>query len=332
MSIGKAMSSGFTRATSSRRLVLWLWLTNFAVALPAAWVMAESLRGAIGDSLVQEKLRSGFDMGWFGEFDAAAKGLETTFTPTLLGAGAFYSNLEAWLSGDLFRGFPGLVGLGILYGILWALLLGGVLQRFAGNEGRFSLAHFFSTGGKYFFRFIRLALLSGILYYLVYRLYGWLFRTIEDATRDVTVERTVFLCTLLGAAFIAFLLALVNMVFDYAKIATVLESRRSMLLASLRGLGFVLSYPGRTLGLYYGLGLIGVALLAVYALIAPGAGQSTPLGVLFAFVVGQVYLVLKLLLRLVFYGGQMALYEELTRPGPAAAAERTPESPAAAAA
>lgn len=331
MSIRKAMSAGFSRATSSRGLVLWLWLVNFAVALPVAWVMAASLSGSIGASLVQEKLRSGFDMGWFGEFEAAAKGVETTFTPTVLGAGAFYNNLEAWLSGDIFRGFPGLVGLGILYGILWALLLGGVLHRFAGNEGRFALSHFFATGGKYFFRFVRLTVLSGIFYYLVYRFYGWLFPAIEDATRDVTVERTVFLFTLAGAALIVFLLSLVNMVFDYAKIATVLESRRSMVLAALRGLGFVLSHPGKTLGLYYGLGLIGVVLLGLYAFMAPGAGQSTPVGIAFAFLVGQIYLAIKLLLRLSFYGGEMALFEALTRPA-AAAAQPAAASPAAAAA
>ena len=331
MSNHKAVSAGWARATSSRGLVLWLWVVNFALSLPVAWVMAASLSGSIGSSLVQEKLRSGFDMGWFGEFEAAAKGMETTFTPTVLGAGAFYNNLEAWLSGDIFRGFPGLVGLGILYGILWALLLGGVLQRFAGNEGRFGLAHFFSTGGKYFFRFIRLTALSAILYYLVYRFHGSLFRYIEDATRDLTVERTVFLFTLAGAALILFLLCLINMVFDYAKIATVLESRRSMLLAALRGLGFVLSHPGKTLGLYYGLGLIGVVLLATYAILAPGGGQSTPPGILLAFLLGQIYLLLKLLLRLTFYGGEMALYEALTRPAPAATEPATGSAVVAAA-
>ena len=41
----------------------------------------------------------------------------------------------------------------------------------------------------------------------------------------------------------------------------------------------------------------------------PGAGQSSMLGVGAAFVVGQLYLLAKLVLRLTFYSGQMALFD-----------------------
>jgi len=321
MSIAKAISTGISRAVGSSKLLLWLWLVNFAVALPVAWVMSESLRNSIGASLVQEKLRSGFDMGWFGEFQASAKGVETTFTPTVLGAGAFYNNLEGWFGGELFKGFPGLVGLGILYALLWAFMLGGILDRFWKPEGRFVLSHFLGNGGKYFFRFVRLAVLSGALYYVVYLFAGWLLRGIETWTRDVTVEQTVFLYVLAAAALVVFLLCFVNVVFDYAKIATVVESRRSMLLAAIRGLGFVLSNPGKTFGLYFGLGLLGVLLLALYAWVAPGAAESTSVGVLVAFAVGQAYLMAKLVLRLSFFGGEMAIYDFVAHPAGVASSE-----------
>jgi hypothetical protein len=314
MSIGKAIAAGLGRAISTKRLILWLWLLNFAVAVPVAWQLGESLRSSIGASLVHEKLRAGFDLGWFGEFEAAAEGLETSFTPTVLGAGAFYNNLEAWITGELFGGIPGLVGFGLLYALIWAFMLGGVLERFAREDGPFLLSHFFSTGAKFFFRFLRLALISGILYYALYRFGGWLFRFIENATRDVTVERTVLVVTLAGVALVVFLLCLANMAFDYAKIAMVLESRRSAILAALRGLGFVLSNPGKTLGIYYGLGAVGIALLAVYALIAPGATQSTPLPIVLAFLLGQAFLVARLVLRLAFYAAQMAFYDAANRP------------------
>lgn len=317
MSILQAVISGIKSALSSKRLLVWLWLVNFVVALPVAWVMSESLTSSIGASLVHEKLRSGFDLGWFGEFSAAAKGIETTFTPTVLGAGAFYANLEAWFSGEMFKGFPGIVGIGILYALLWAFMLGGILDRFAKPEGGFALSQFFATGGKFFFRFFRLIVLSGALYYSIYRFAGWLFRRIDVATRDVTVEQTVFLWTLLGAAVVVFLLCLVNMVFDYAKIATVLESRRSMLFAAVRGLGFVVSHPRRALGFYFGMGIVGVVLLAIYAWVAPGAGQSTTTGILLAFLMGQLFLAVKLGLRLAFFGGQMAIYNAASRPAEA---------------
>jgi hypothetical protein len=138
---------------------------------------------------------------------------------------------------------------------------------------------------------------------------GWLFERVEQATLDVTVERTVFLYTVLVAVVVAFLLTLVNMCFDYAKIITFKEDRRSMLIAALRGIGFVFSHPLKTMGLYYTLIALGAVLLGFYASIAPGANQSTTTGVVGAFLIGQLALVVKLMLRLWFYAGQMSFYE-----------------------
>lgn len=320
----KALLKGFWRVVASPGLIVWLWLVNFAVALPLAWVMTDSIRSSIGDSLVDENLTESFDMDWYGEFEAKAKGLEITFTPTVVGAGAFYNNLEAWLYGDLFDMFPGLVGLGLAFILMWALFLGGILDRYSGGEGRFNLSRFFSTGGRFFFRFVRLAVLSGVLYYLIYKLAGWLFERVEQATLDVTLEWTVFLYTVLAALFIAFLLTFVNMCFDYAKIITYKGDRRSVLLAALRAIGFVSTHPAKTMGLYYVLIALGALLVVFYASVAPGANQSTATAVGWAFLVGQIALVVKLMLRLWFYAGQMALYEAATAV-PVAVEERPAE-------
>ena len=97
-----------------------------------------------------------------------------------------------------------------------------------------------------------------------------------------------------------------------------------MVLAALRGFVFVLSHPAKTFGLYYGLGILAIVLLGLYSLAAPGAGQSTMTGVVLAFVIGQAYLVAKLVVRLSFYGGQLAMYQGVAR-----AEESAPVAPAA---
>jgi hypothetical protein len=305
----RAALKGLLRVLSSPVLVLWLWLTNFVVALPMAYVMTRSIESSIGGSLVSESLRSGFDMGWFGEYEAQAKGLETSFSPSVTGVGAFLDNWESWFNGNLFVGFPGLVAFGILYSVLWALFLGGILNQLREGAGIFRLSEFLSQGATFFFRFLRLAVLSGLLYYLVYRFSGWLFGWIEQAVRDVTVERTVLAYVLAGALLVGFLLTFVNMAFDYAKIATFRENRRSMLFAAVRGFRFVLTNPFQAAALYYGLGLAGVLLLVAYSGAAPGVGQGSTPTVIIAFLVGQAFLIAKLVLRLTFYAGQTRLYE-----------------------
>ncbi len=301
---------GLGKVLGSPSVVLCLWLANVVVALPVAAVMAESIRESVGGSLVGDKLRDGFDMGWYGEYQADARGVESTFTPTVVGAGAFFNNIEAWFNGSLFEMHRGLLGLGILFALLWSLCLGGVLQRYGEPGGLFRLSEFLSHGGAYFFRFVRLAVLAAALYYSVYRFSGWLFARIARVTRDVTVEESVFAYVVAGSLFVVFLLTLVNMAFDYAKIATFRENRRSMLLASLKGFGFVLSHPGRAMALYYGLGAVGVAMLFLYHIVAPGPGQSSMIGVAAAFVIAQLYLVAKLVLRLTFYSAQMSLFDD----------------------
>lgn len=308
----KAIFVGLWRAVSSPGMILWLWLVNVAVALPLAVLVSESLESSIGASQVHEALTAGFDLDWFDEFHDRAEGLDASFTPTVVGAGAFYNNLEDWVFGGLFEMFPGLVALGVLYALLWALFVGGILDRFS-RPGFFSLSRFFSAGGRFFFRFLRLAVLAAVLYYFVYQLSGWLFEKIGIWTRDVTVERTVLIYVLLGTAVVVFLLTLINAAFDYAKIATFVEDRHSMLLAALRGVRFVLSNPGKTLGFYYTLGIVGLLLLALYAFVAPGAAQSTTTSVALAFIIGQAYLVAKLMLRLAFYGGELAIYQDALR-------------------
>jgi hypothetical protein len=287
------MLIGFGRSLGHPFVLLVLWLVNVVVALPAAWVMTRALHDSFGSSLARDRMLDGFDMEWFGEFKSVAKGLETTFAPFLTGVGAFYENLEAWVGGGLFRGFPGIVGLGLIYGLVWAFLLGGALARFARPDEKPAAARFVQSGAIYFFRFVRLGLLSAPLYYLVYRLHGWLQDGLYTLTRDITVERRVLFYSLLVLALVAFLLALIHVCFACAKVATVVENRRSMVMAALRGVGFVLSHPAQTLGLYFLVALIHAALLALY-------------------VVGR------LVLRLSLLGGLMAIYERATVAPPAA--------------
>jgi len=312
MSIIKAVRLGLARGFGSWGLVLGLWLLGVAVALPMTLVVVEVLHGSLGQGLAHDELREGFDMGWYGEFKADASGAASTFGPDLLGGGAFFRNIESWLTGGLFDASYGLLGMGALYGLLWALVWGGVISRFASPDEGSGPGRLLTRGAEFFFRFVRLALLSAPLYYLIYKLYGWLDDRLGQWTRDITSEFTMLAITLLLVGAIGFLLSLVHVCFAYAKIATVLEDRRSMLFAALRGIGFVLSHPGRALGVYYVMALVGVILLAIYSLIAPGPHQASALGVLFAFGVGQLFLMGRLAVRLSLYAGLVSLYKSLT--------------------
>ena len=124
----------------------------------------------------------------------------------------------------------------------------------------------------------------------------------------MTVEKTVFVQVLGASALIVLLLSAVRMVFDYAKIATVLEDGRNVFQLAWGALRFVLSRPLATLGVTLGFGALGALLFALYLWLAPGAGQSSFAGIVLAFLFSQLYLIARLGVRLGLLSGQMSLY------------------------
>lgn len=308
----RSMASGFRRCLSRPLMVLGVWLVNLIVALPMAGVLAVSIGSSIRGTDAERSLTEGFELGWFGEYAHLARGVETTFEPQLIGGAAFLDNLEGWATGELFHQFGGLIAVGAIYLLVWALLLGGILDRFARAAEHPGPAGFIRAGGSYFFRLIRLGALAAPLYYMVYRFNGWLDGRFEMLLRDVTTERTVLMYAVVQLGLTTSLLVVVHLCFAYAKIATVLENRRSMLFAALRGVGFVASHPFQTLGLYVAFAAISLVALIFYSTLGPGIGQQTWTAVLIAFGVGQGFLILRLVFRLSLLGAEMALFQELT--------------------
>lgn len=309
-----SITAGLSRSVRTPKLFLGLWLLNLAAALPAAIVMAGVIDDSIGASLFDETMAKGFDADWWAEFSAEnPDGLAETFGPAVIAAGAVYSNLEAWWSGRLFTDGPtALAVLGVAYAVVWIFLLGGILEtlsRAGAGSGRAErgLAGFAAAGGRTFGRFVQLTVAAGILYFLIYRLSRWLFRWIDESTRDVTVEQTVFVRVVAVAAATVLLLHLVRMIFDFAKIA-VFADDLSAPRAFLRALAFVTARPGTVLAVYFGLGLVSLALVALYAWTAPGAGQSSLATVALAFLYSQLYLVARLVLRLALVSAELQLY------------------------
>lgn len=316
MGLLASVRHGFRAVAAAPGLLALAWVANVAVALPFALSIGDAIDRSVGKSLIHDKLVAGFDFGWYGEFSHAARGLESTFRPGLVGVGALFDNLEAWWTGGLFTGLPVLVGVGALYAVVWAFLLGGAIHRFAATTASFGSGYAerpsgtLAAGGRYLGRFVRLAALVAVGYYGIYKLARWGFGWLEGLGREQTVERTVFFQVLTGAVVIVFLLLAIRTVADYAKVAIVTEERGSVFSALGAGVLFVARHPLRTLALTFTWVLFGALALALYAKIAPGAGQASWTAVVFAFLVGQLALVVRIGLRLGLLAGETRLYQE----------------------
>jgi hypothetical protein len=292
--------------------------------------MRALLEQHLGDSLAAQGALDGVNYTWWQEFTDQAAGLGVTFRPTIIGFGAVLDNLSAFLDDQ--RRPVVIVGAATAYIVFWIFLAGGIIDRYARN--RPTRAHgFFAVSGVFFFRFLRLAAVMWFAYAALFGpIHRWLFgdAVYGRLVRDLTVERTAFLIRL--SLYVAFglLLAACNLVFDYAKVRAVVEDRRSMLGAIRSAIGFIRRNGGAALILYFLDFVLFVIALAVYALIAPGAGRGG-IFVWLGFAVGQLYILARLWVKLVFWASETALFQaRLAHAGYVAAPRPTwPDSPTA---
>ncbi len=306
--IARALADGSRLVTRSWSLLVSLWFVLLLSALPAGLWMRASIEDDIGKSRIHSELRQRMDMEWLAGFQERKGELGATLRPESASRLDFLGNFESLLTGRLFEAAPGLVAAGVLFALLWSVLLGGVLDRFARGGGTVVLAPFLAACGRYFFRLFKLTAMSAVVYWGLYELALRLYESIEKATIDVTSETTVLLYCLLGAVPLLLMAVLVTAVFDYAKIAAVVSEEPAALKALGRGARCLVRYPFAVPTLAVILASAGIALVAVRTMLPIGVGESSWMGIAGVFLVGQLFVVARIALKLLRAASQLTFY------------------------
>lgn len=321
-----AFLDGVNRVKHAPWLIIGAWLSTVMLALPPAILLQEQISAHLGDSMAAQSAAEHVNFDWWNEFLAQTSGVGSTFVPAILGFAAVIKNISTIADGIRLPTVIALVA--ALQLIVSLFLAGGILDRLA-RDRVVGPAAFFSACGVYFFRFIRLAVIAGGVYWVLFGPYhGWLFDELYPALiADLTVERTAFVIRVALYAALAAPLLFVNLLVDYAKVRAVVEDRRSMVGALAAGWRFIRRQPIAAAALYACNAIVFLLVLGMYFVLAPGA--STPNAV--AFAIGQLYIVLRVIVRLLFAASQTALFQGrlahagyVARPLP-----RWPDSPAA---
>ena len=284
----------------------------------------------LGQSLAAEEAAAGTNYDWWQEFSAQARGLATTFVPSITGFGAVLDNLSALLDNTELA--VTIVGATAAWLVLWSFLSGGVIDRFA--RGRPTRSHgFFAACGIHFWRFLRVGAIAWLAYAFLFEyVHGWIF---TDAVGRLTQRchgraDGVRVFALGGYLVFGLLLVLSNLVFDYARVRIVVEDRRSAIGALLAGARFVARHAGSAVGLY-GLNAVAFLLLVtIYAAIAPGAPGSG-LSMWLVLGLGEAYILARHYLKLLFYASETAFFQGALAHAAYTAAPTVewPDSPAA---
>jgi len=318
-----ALLEGWRRVLRAPYVTLGVLAATLALAVPMAMLLGLALERQLGASLEAERVLSGWSETWASDIAAGAEGLLQTFTHEILGFGATLSTLSRFVDAATLN--PTVAVVVAAYVAVWVFLSGGILDRLA-RARPVRTSAFFGACGVYFFRFLRLAVVAGALYWALFRwVHPWLFVTVYGRwTRDLTAETQGVAIRLFLYAVFLMALAVVSAVVDFAKVRAVVEDRRSAISALGASMRFIRRRPWRVAALYLLNILVALVIARLWLQTAPAASSAVWL----AFFAGQIYVLFRIWAKLAFMASEVAFFQgELAHAGYTARPEpRWPDS------
>jgi hypothetical protein len=289
----KSFLKGIRAATGSWKMILLLLFANIVLSVPLALLVFVLITQTAGGTLFVQRLYDDkLDSMWLIDM------INEQF------AGASPATFALQVAGML-------VVTGTVYLLINTLLAGGIIEVFASTERRFTMRKFWGACGGYFWRFFRLMWISMIFYAMAIGVYALLAWRIGVADKTATVERPTVIKSFAALLFLLLLLSIMSMVFDYARIAAVINDRQRMFRETFKAAGFAFRHPVSSFGLYLILGLVGLALFAFFIWLRGLVYQDSLGAILLAFVIAQLAMASRMWTRLAYYAGQVDLYQSL---------------------
>jgi hypothetical protein len=302
---GRALIGGLGDVVRAPALIVAALLAMLAVAVPFGAAVGVRLQQSLAERQPVAQGATEIDAEWWQEFSRHADGLSATVTPTIIGFAAPLDNLSDLLDGEprpLILLAPVALAL-----VAWAFIWGAALDRFA--HGRRSTG-IWRAGARTLLPFVTISLLAAamvlLLYYTLHPLlFGVLGRRVQMAVDEpIAFGLRVVLYVIFGSLLVA-----IRSIADYARVLTVLSpplKTRSAIAASWR---FVRRHALPVLGLYVLTGGLFVLLLALYGAIE--LAGDVHVGGWRAVVIGQIYVIARIVVRLTFAAAELRLYRAL---------------------
>jgi hypothetical protein len=185
-----------------QRVLWWVFAVNLLLGLAAAHTVAHTLHETVSRTLAGEPLVSRFDLGMF---------FELVERPEV---NLLSSHGESFLSAFLFF-------------VFMLFVTGGILAVYR-EDRKLTTGEFFGASGSFFWRFVRLMLLS-LIPFAVLGFLCSMWSKFSDFVDDRSVAgQTWFYVLLLGIIVLTLLALWVRLWFDIAQVRAVVQAERGM--------------------------------------------------------------------------------------------------------
>lgn len=282
--IYRCMKEGFTLMGRQRRLSLLLWLWTLLLGLMATIPLSQWWKNALGNAPEADRLLEGFSI-------------------------QIWRELTAYDQNSLWQLATSINGLLLLFALLASsFVAGGTLELIVGNGNGPTIARFMSGAGRYFWRFLRLMILGGIVAGLVLGLIAAATSPLVSRFSDAGWEKTSLLGGMIQAALLMALAACFTVVLDYARIRMVLEPSNRALRSFFSAVGFIFFRAPGALVLAAFFGLLSTAVWLICFSLSTSVPAKTGLTILFIAVVQQLLLLVRCTLRVGVLGAHTAYF------------------------
>jgi hypothetical protein len=283
MGIFTAIVNGMGTTLRKARLLVILYVVNGVFAVIVAVPFLAIIQKELGHSFLGSNVRPA-DLMWIGE--AALKhrdALGALFGALAVGAFAYFG--------------------------LHVFLNGGIVGRLLDREGGTGLAAFSGDCGRYFWRFVRLFLISLVFYVVTLGVFMSLVSALfSPLSENAPTEWLPFILSNIHLLVALLLLSAVHMFLDYARIAIVADEERKVLKALRHALTFLKKRFVRAWAIYL---LIVAGTVAGSVVFYVVLGRFSPPGVALVvagFVWMQLYVLFRIWIRTLFVAAQAEFY------------------------
>lgn len=283
MKILSSLKTGITRAIKTWKGVVIIWVVSLILVSLVAIPMKATLVSGLGNSMITEKLKDGFNLEAFSDMGSTFKSLT-----------AFFSK--------------GLVMLFLSCILINSFLSAGLFNMIKKNAGIFSSGEFFRNAADYFYSFLIISLIITIIFIILAILLVVIPIALVIQSHNST-EIAVFKVAVISISIYLFLALILILVADYARAWQAVNERNDY----FRALRFGIRSTFRTFYSSYPLMLIlsgiqvlfGLAALRLISWIMP----ESETGIIALFVISQLLFFVRLMLKTMRSGSVTGLME-----------------------
>jgi hypothetical protein len=288
LGIKEILLYGIRSVFHNTKFVVIMWAINAGSALVLTVPIYNILHDNLSNSLISNHLAQSFDYMWYIQF----------------------RNLYNVQLDQIPLNIYFVVG---IYALTQTFFLGGLISIFNIPEKN-HMVDFFYGGVKYFMRFTKVLLFSLFFFFAAFKINdysGELITLIFKNSENVTAD---FILKALRYILLVFIIGMVTMVSDYSKVSLAVGDKTNIWRECFNAIRFIKNNFNKVFITFLIVAIIGALGAVVYNIIGKFIPR-TPFYFLFlTFILQQMLIIFRLLVRMLFYSTQVTLFNDLSAP------------------